>query len=165
MARYPASPCGPSAPVTTSRAIGSRKNAAVTTASGSRHSQTKVLCVMKEWCPNAGHHTASADLGEIAVDKAFLHVFHLAPIDALGAGIVAVRQELRLDGLRQFDRARRTQVSVGPDRLPLVGQEIVQHLFGLVLVRRVLDQTGDIGKHYRALARDHEFKIALLRVF
>ena len=34
----------PSAPVTTSRAIGNRKNAAVTTASGSRHNQTKDLC-------------------------------------------------------------------------------------------------------------------------
>ena len=35
----------------TSRAIGSRKNAAVTTASGSKHSQTKVRCDIKRWCP------------------------------------------------------------------------------------------------------------------
>src|SRR5882757_7575340 len=49
------------------------------------------------------HHTASADLGEIAVDKGFLHGFHLAPIDALGTGIVGIGQELRLDCLRQFN--------------------------------------------------------------
>src|ERR1700684_2851882 len=98
MARYPASPCGPSAPVTTSRAIGSRKNAVVTTASGSKHSQTNDLCRMKNGAPNEGRHIASADLGEIAVHKGFLHAFHLAPIDGLGAGIVAIRQELGLDG-------------------------------------------------------------------
>ena len=53
--------------------------------------------------PMERHHTASADLGEIAVDKAFLHAFHLTPIDALGTGIVAIGQELRLDCLRQFN--------------------------------------------------------------
>src|ERR1700754_4910009 len=111
-------PCGPSAPVTTKRAIGNKKNAAVTTASGSRHSQTKVLCDIRKWCPAiSGHHIASADFREIAVHKAFLHVFHLAPVDALGAGVIAVRQELVLDRLGQFDRARRAQVSVSPDRL------------------------------------------------
>src|SRR6266699_6037339 len=109
MARYPANPCGPSAPVTTSRAIGSTKNAVVTTASGSRHSQTNDLCSMKKCALKAGHHTASADLGEIAVGKAFLHAFHYAPIDALGAGIVTIGQELGLDRLRQFNLARRAQ--------------------------------------------------------
>src|ERR1700731_4099379 len=42
---------------------------------------------------NRGHDIASADLGDIAVDKAFLHAFHLAPVDGLGAGVVAVREE------------------------------------------------------------------------
>src|SRR5665213_308513 len=145
MARYPASPCGPSAPVITSRTIGSRKNAVVTTASGSRHNQTKDLCGMKNGALNAGRHTASADLGEIAVYKAFLHAFHLAPVDRLGAGIVAIRQELRLDRLRQFDRTRWPQIGIGPDRLPLVGQKIVYHLLGLVLVLCIFDQADDIG--------------------
>src|ERR1700755_2659044 len=104
-------PCGPSAPVTTSRAIGNRKNATVTTASGSRHSQTNDLCDIRKWCPspNPSDHIASADFGEIAVDKAFLHVFHLAPVDTLGSGIVAIGQELVLDGVGQFDWTRRTQ--------------------------------------------------------
>src|ERR1700744_3822304 len=79
------------------------------------------------------HHTASADFGEIAVDEAFLRAFHLAPIDALGARIVDVRQEFALYSLRQFDRPRRAQISVGPDRLALVGEQIVHHLLGLLL--------------------------------
>src|ERR1700751_6331055 len=76
-----------------------------------------------EWCPRPtrpGHHIASADLGEIAVHKAFLHVFHLAPIDALGPRVVAVRQELVLDRVRQLDRTCGPQICVGPDRLALV---------------------------------------------
>src|SRR6202171_148307 len=97
MPRYPASPCGPSAPVTTSRAIGNRKNAVVTTASGSRHSQTKDLGGMV--ASRARPHSASAGLAEIAVDKPLLRGFHLAPIDAFCTGVVAVRQELRLDRL------------------------------------------------------------------
>src|SRR5580704_3027307 len=77
------------------------------------------------------HHTASMDFGEIAVDKAFLRSFHLAPIDVLGAGVVAVRQELALDGGRQRNRARRAQIGIGPDRLALVGQQVVDNLLGL----------------------------------
>src|SRR3984957_7112925 len=96
------------------------------------------------------HHTASADFGEIAVDEAFLRAFHLAPIDALGARIVAVRQEFALYSLRQFDRPRRAQISVGPDRLALVGQEIVHPLLRLLLVGRILHETHDIGKHHSA---------------
>src|SRR5450631_3537956 len=72
----------------------------------------------------SSHHTASADLGEIAVDKGFLHSFHLAPIDAFCQGVVAVRQELRLDRLRQFNWTRRAQVGGGLGRLPRVAEQI-----------------------------------------
>src|ERR1700744_4868568 len=78
-----------------------------------------------------GPHSASVDLGEIAVDEAFLHVFHLAPVDALGAGVVAVGQELALDRLGQFDRASRAKVCVGPDCLALIRQQVVDDLLRL----------------------------------
>src|SRR5262245_29511508 len=109
---------------------------ASTLANGCFNSSKRLLHIVSNSFTNSkpGSSLASADLGEIAVNEAFLHVFHLSPVDTGGAGIVTVRQKLLLDGFGQFDRARRTEIGVGPNRLPLVGQEIVQHLLCLLLV-------------------------------
>ena len=50
---------------------------------------------------------ASMHFSQIPIHKALLRVFHLAPIDGLGAGVVAIGQEFGLHRLRQFDRAGR----------------------------------------------------------
>jgi hypothetical protein len=68
---------------------------------------------------NLSLHIASANFGEIAVDKGFLRGFHLTPVDAGGAGIIAVGQELGADRSRQFDRPRRPQEALVQIAWPL----------------------------------------------
>ena len=82
----------------------------------------------------AEHHTASADFGEIAVDKPLLHRRERAPVDAFCAGILARRQEFLRDLVGQGNVACRVQIGVGPDRLALVGQQEIERLFGLLFV-------------------------------
>src|SRR5262249_10528011 len=117
------------------RIIGSRKNAATTTASGSRHRRTKRRWVIGYWAKGAPAECRSAIMPqddalmhfcEVAVREALLHRLKLRPIDTFCAGVIGIRQEFGFHRLRQLDGPRRTQISIGPDRLPLVGQQIVE---------------------------------------
>src|SRR5262249_47990672 len=97
------------------------------------------------------HHDASSHFSEIAVHKPLLHRRELAPVHALGALIVPSRQEALRHCVRQRHVARWVQIGVGPDRLALVRQQEIKRLFGLLLVKRVLYQSLDVGERHAAL--------------
>ena len=106
----------------------------------------------------------SADFGEIAVRESLLHLLHLAPVDALGARVVAVRQTWPSlpPAARSDARGADTRWSRSPG--PCRRKKSITFL-ALSLFGRVLHQTDHIRKHHRAFARNDEFEVALLVIF
>src|ERR1700738_504200 len=118
-----------------------------------------------ESCSERGAENALTHVGEVAVGKGLLRRFHRRPIDSLGAHIVAVGEELALHRIRQRDRTRGAQISVGPDGLTLVRQQIIENLLRFCLVRSALYETDDVRKYHGSFAWDDEFKLALFGIF
>src|SRR6516225_2327214 len=148
IAEYARSPVSPLAPTIANLAIGSTKNAMTTAASGSRQRRRKVARdmggdfyydldknfdkVLNEDMSRAaerGNGVALAHVGEIPLGKCLLRRLHLSPVDAPCTRVLALGQELALHCIGQRDRAGRTQVGVGPDRLAFVRQTDSRGLF------------------------------------
>lgn len=105
------------------------------------------------------------DLTQITRGKGFLRVSHLLIIDGFGAGIITVWQEAFLRLSRHRFRPDRAQISIGPNRLPFVGQHVINHLFAVIRVWRVFYQADDLRNGNGPLLRDHKGDVGMVGIF
>ena len=100
-----------------------------------------------------------------ALAETGLCFFHLGIVHRNSTRVITGRQEFRGNFCRQFHRPRRLQIGIGPDRLPLVGQNEIQHALAKLGMRAVVYQAHYIGHAYRSFAGQNKFEIPVFFVF
>ena len=107
---------------------------------------------------------ALATLSQVTLDESVLRLRHFPKIDAGGADVVGIGQELRLCLAGRGARAYRSNEGVCEDSLTFVSEEEVEHFLPICLLRSFIHQAHYVGNDQSALFRNDEAGVDLVLV-